>query len=135
MADLEALYIDVLRKNDVAIPSCCRKMLKQLISNKIPDVEFHSPKRVNEPERVTVKETRDNSILSHEDYDSIDTQMKSIYDAAAMLRKCINKWKSWVFTGRFDDIGNEHFPKELFCFFRWVVQGPKALMSGRVFII
>lgn len=75
-------------KNDVAIPSYCRKMLKQLISNKIPDVEFHSPKRVNVPERVTVKENRDNSILLHEDYDSKDTQMKSIYDAAAMLQKC-----------------------------------------------
>ena len=52
MADLEALYIDVLHENDVAIPSCCRKTLKQLISSQIPDVEFHSPERVNEPERV-----------------------------------------------------------------------------------
>ena len=36
MADLEALYIDVLHENDVAIPSCCRKTLKQLISSQIP---------------------------------------------------------------------------------------------------
>ena len=41
MADLEALYIDVLHENDVAIPSWCRKTLKQLISSQIPDVEFH----------------------------------------------------------------------------------------------
>ena len=134
MAHLEALYIDVLHKNDVAIPSCCRKTLKQLISSQIPDVEFRSPKRVNEPECVTVKETRDNSILSYEEDDSKNIGMKSIYDAAAMLRKCINKCKSWVFTGRYDDVDNKHLPKELYCFFRWVIQGPKALTSGRVFL-
>ena len=61
--------------------------------------------------------------------------MKSIYDAAAMLRNCISKCKSWLFTGRFDEIGDEHLPKELYCFFRWVVQGPKALSSGRIFFI
>ena len=132
MADLEALYSDVLHENDVAIPSCCRKTLKQLISSQIPDVEFHSSKRVNEPERVTVKGTRDNSILSYEEDASKDTGMRSIYDTAAMLRKCINKCKSWVFTGRFDDISDEHLPKELYCFFRWVIQGPKALTSGKV---
>ena len=78
MTDLEALYIDVLHENDVAIPSCCRKTLKQLISSQIPDVEFHSPERVNEPERVTVKETRDISMLSYEEDDSKDIGMKSI---------------------------------------------------------
>ena len=41
MTDLEALYINVLHENDVAIPSCCRKTLKQLILSQIPDVEFH----------------------------------------------------------------------------------------------
>lgn len=112
--------------------SCCRKTLKQLISSQIPDVEFHSPKRVTEPERVTVKRTRDNSILSYEEDESKDTGMKSIYDTAAMLRKCINKCKSWVFTGRFDDIGDKHLPGELYCFFRWVIQGPEALTSGEV---
>jgi len=79
-----------------------------------------------------VKGTRDNSILSYEEDESKDTGMKSIYDTAAILRKCINKCKSWVFTGQFDDIGDEHLPKELYCFFRWVIQGPKALTSGEV---
>ena len=73
----------------MAISSCCRKTLKQLISSQIPNVEFHSPKPVNEPERVTVKGTRDNSILSYEENESKDTAMKSIYDTAAILRKCI----------------------------------------------
>lgn len=129
MAVLEALYIDVLHENNVANPSCSRKTLKQLISSYVPDVEFHRPKRLNEPERVTVKETRDDSILSYEEDCSKDTGMKSIYDAAAMLRKCINQCKNWEFTGRFDDIGDKHLPKELYCFFRWVVQGPKAFTS------
>lgn len=130
MAELEVMYGSVLRENDVVDPSCSRKALKQLISSEIPEVEFHRPKRMNEPERVTSKEIRDESILLEEAF-SKDIGMKTIYDAAAMLRKCINKCKKWVFKGRFDDIDDTNLPKELYCFFRWVVQGPKAFTSGR----
>lgn len=131
MAELEAMYISVLRENDVGDPSCSRKALKQLISSEIPEVEFHRPKRMNEPERVTSKEIRDESIALLEEAVSKDTGMKAIYNAAAMLRKCINRSKKWVFKGCFDDSDERHLPKELYCFFRWVVQGPKAFTSGK----
>jgi hypothetical protein len=133
MADLETLYINVLLENDVLNPSCSRKTLKQLISSHVPDVEFHRPKRLNEPERLTVKETRDKSISNNKDC-STDTEMKAIYDAAALLRKRINRSKSWTFTGRFDELGNEHLPKELYCFFRWVIHGPIEFQSGKYII-
>ena len=131
MAELEAMYISVLRENDVADPSCSRKVLKQLISSEIPEVEFHRPKRMNQPERVTSKEIRDESIALLEEAVSKEIGMKTIYNAAALLRKCINKCKKWVFKGCFDDIDDKHLPKELYCFFRWVVQGPKAFTSGK----
>lgn len=99
MTELESVYMKVLQENDVANPSCCRKVIKQLLSNKIPDVAFHRPKRKNEPERVTVKQTRDDSILSSETAYSNDSGMKDVYNAAAVLRKSINKCKNWEFTG------------------------------------
>lgn len=132
MAELEKVYKKVLIENDVAIPSCSRKTLKQLLLTEIPGVEFHRPKRMNESERVTVKTTRDESILSSEDPCTKGVQMKTIYKAAAMLRKCINRCQKWVFTGRFEDIDEKHLPKELYCFFRWIVQGPNAFTSGTV---
>ena len=44
--------------------------LKQLIQSKIPGVEFHKPKRVNEAERVSIKSTRDAAIQQAEDADA-----------------------------------------------------------------
>ena len=90
MAELEAMYMRFLRENDVADPSCSRKALKQLISSEISEVEFHRSKRMNEPERVTSKEIRHEPIILLEEAVSEDIGMKPIYNAAAMLRKCIN---------------------------------------------
>ena len=132
MAELEAMFTSILQENDVADPSCSRKALKQLISSEIPEAEFHRPKRMNESERLTSKEIRDESIMLLEEAVSKDDSMKAIYDAAAILRKCINKSKKWVFTGRFDDANDNHVPKELYCFFRWIVQGPKPFTSGKL---
>jgi hypothetical protein len=54
-------------------------MLKQLVLTEIPDVEFHRPKRMNEPELLTVKQTRDESILkSSEDAFFKENEMKTI---------------------------------------------------------
>lgn len=57
----------------------------------------------NEPERLTVKATRDESILSSEDSNSEGDQMKVIYRAVTILRKRINRCKKWVFTGSLED--------------------------------
>ena len=56
--------------------------------------------------------------------------MKTLYDAAAVLRKAIKKCQSWNFSGSLDSITEKHLPKELYSFFRWVVQGPKHVISA-----
>jgi len=64
MAEFEKLHIHILEDNNVTNPSCCQKTLKQMISANVPSVEFHRPKCMNESKHVTIKETRDNSVLS-----------------------------------------------------------------------
>lgn len=49
-----------------------------------------------------------------------DTEMKTLFDAAAILRKSISNCKKWKFTGSL----------ELYSFFRWVIQGPNNFLSA-----
>ena len=75
----------------MADPSCSRKALKKLISSEIPEVELRRPTRMNEPEQVTSKEIRGNPVILLEEAVSKDIGMKTIYNAAAVLLKCLNK--------------------------------------------
>ena len=132
IADLENLYIKLLHENNVDNPSCSRKTLKQLLISHIPEIEFHRPKRRNEPERVTIKAVRDESILSKEDISPKDINMTTIYEAAAMLRKSINRCEKWTFNGRLEDIEPKHVSSELYTFFRWIIQGTDVSLSGKI---
>ncbi|KAK3708724.1 hypothetical protein QZH41_004431 [Actinostola sp. cb2023] len=87
---------------------------------------------MNQPEMVSLKETRDAAMRSSEEYhpESSEPQIKTLYDAAVLLRHCINKSKEWDFTGSLDNITDEQLPKELYSFFRWVIQGPKATLNA-----
>ena len=130
MAELETAYVNILKSNNATSPPCSRKTLKRLISPQIPEVEFHKPRRLNESERLTIKKTRDAAVqFSEESNLERSEEIKILYDAAAILRKCINKSKKWVFTGCLDSTSNENFPDELYCFFKWIVQGPKTTIS------
>ena len=55
--------------------------------------------------------------------------MKTLYSAASILRKAINKAEKLMFAGSFTDLTSKHVPKELYCFFRWVIQGPDITLS------
>ena len=67
---------------------------------------------------MSVKEARDAAIrLSEEAYPKGSEQIKTLYDAAVLLRSCINRCKNWVFTSSLDNISDEHIPPELYCFF------------------
>ena len=55
--------------------------------------------------------------------------MKTLYDAALILRKAINKSERWIFAGSLDTLSNKHCPEELHCFFRWIIQGPNNTLS------
>lgn len=131
MAELQAAFENVLKANNAVDTKCSRRALKQLIQSEIPGVEFHKPKRVNESERVSIKKIRDEAIqLSEEVHKDCAEEMKTIFDAACLLRKAINKCKRWVFTGSLEDSCRDNLPEELYSFFRWVVQGPNTQLTG-----
>ena len=121
MLKLQEAYESILEANYVENPTCTRKVIKQLIQDEIQDEiqdgEFHRPKRVNEPERVTIKSTCDFAIQQSEDnpydsednpYDSEDNpydsdqEIKILFDAARFLRRSINNCQNWVFTVSFE---------------------------------
>ena len=80
-------------------------------------------------ERVTIKATRDVAVqLSNQESD-VNDAMKTLYDAALYLRKCINQSKKWVFEGSLESLSKDHYPEQLYCFFRWVINGPNTTLS------
>ncbi|CAH3043014.1 unnamed protein product [Porites lobata] len=112
MSELQDAFERILESNNVENPRGGRKALKQLLLREIPEIEFHAPKRVNESERVSIKRTRDEAIQMTEDQTAnIDSDMKTLFDAAAIIRKSITK-------------------SELFSFYRWIIQGSKHELSA-----
>ena len=95
-----------------------RKAFKQLLLREIPEIEFHAPKRVNESERVSVK-TRDEAIQMTEDQTAnVDSDMKTLFDAATIISKSITNCRKWKFTGSLENLSDENVPGELFNFYR-----------------
>ena len=127
MSDLQSTFEEVLRANDVSNATCSRKALKLLLLSEISDIEFHKPKRLNEAERVSIKETRDEAIQLSEDIKAkCDEEMKALFDAAAALRKVINRSKRWEFTGTLEAPKGDIVPEQLYRFCVWLIQGPKT---------
>ena len=62
MSQLQAAYDTISQENNVKAKTCGRKAIKKLIQADIEGVEFRKPKRVNESERVSIKESRDVAI-------------------------------------------------------------------------
>ena len=127
MSELQNTFEELLRANDVKKATCSRKALKLLLLSEIPDIEFHKPRRMNESERVTIKETRDEAIqLSENAKAKCNEEMKVLFDAAATLRKAIHKSKRWEFAGTLEDVSDDVVPEELYWFSMWLIQGPKT---------
>ena len=131
MSELQDAFESILESNNVENSRVGRKALKQLLLREIPEIEFHAPKRVNESERVSIKKTRDQAIQMAEDQTAIiDSDMKTLFDAAAIIRKSITKCRKWKFTGSLKNLPDENVPAELFSFHRWIIQGPKHELSA-----
>ena len=62
MSQLQAAYDTISQENNVKAKTCSRKAIKKLTQADIEGVEFHKPKRVNESESVSIKESRDVAI-------------------------------------------------------------------------
>ena len=60
---------------------------------------------------------------------NMDSNMKTLFDAAAIIRKSITKCGKWKFTGSLKNLPDENVPAGLFSFYRWIIQGPKHELS------
>ena len=100
-------------------------MLSQTLETEIPEVQFHKSKRVNEAKHVTLKRTRDAAVQLMEETSEED--MKTLFNAASILKKAINNSDKWMFAGSFTDVTSKHVPKELYCFFS--VGDPRATQN------
>lgn len=56
--------------------------------------------------------------------------MKTLLDAAMLLRKSIKKCK-WEFIGSLENASDKNIPMELYRFFRWVIQDPNNLLLAK----
>jgi len=132
MASLQTAYISIQIANDVQEPNCDRRPLRYMIESTIPYVEFHKAKRVNEPDRVSIKASRDAAISLADDVqkdaNARHEDMKILYKAAAVLRNATKKADRWNFSGSFT-VKDNQMTKELYSFFRWVLEGPNTSLS------
>ena len=85
MSQLQAAYDTISQENNVKAKTCSLKAIKKLIQAEIEDVEFHKPKRVNESEMESIKESRDVAIqLSETANENCTSNKKTLYDAALL---------------------------------------------------
>ena len=127
---LHKAYEDILSFNNVTNSTSSRKMVKRLILNEVPGVEFHKPARVNESEKVTIKKLRDKAVTDASSRDSNpDEDLQKVFDAAAILRNAIKRSEVWNFNGSLHSITEKNLPNELYSFFRWVIVGPRSVIS------
>ena len=130
MSELDTAFNSIAKENGVADKTCSRKVWKQLLPDEIPGIEFHKPKRGNESEMVTIEEARDFAVQLSDETRDIRDDMKTLYDAALLLRNAINKCRKWMFDGSFESLSKDIFPEKLYCFFRWVINGPNTTLSA-----
>lgn len=131
MSELQETFESILESNNLENPRGGRKALKQLLLREIPEIEFHAPKLVNESERVSIKNTRDEEIQMTEDQiANIDSDMKTLFDDATIIKKSITKCRKGKFTGSLKNLPDESVPAELFSFYRWIIQGTTHELSA-----
>ena len=124
MAELRTTY-SMLQKNGVHNRHCNYSMKKKLV-NHIDDIHFMKPKRRNESEQVFTTALRDvalEKIMTQ----SAERDIRQLFESASILRKAIENQTRhpWEFEGTLSASDAEnHVPKILYSFIRWVLQGP-----------
>ena len=78
-----------------------RHYLKQLLSENISDIEFIKPARKNESEKICSTKLIQKSVDKY--YHNINDQIKTIYNAAKIIREEVLSNESWKFKGTFSD--------------------------------
>lgn len=87
-----------------------RKKIKYSVEEELEDlgIVFSKPKRVNEPQRISLKVTENVTLASTEgDYKDVEHDMRIIHEASKNFRMAVLKCEKWTFTGSFDDVNVE----------------------------
>ena len=132
MVSLQSTYMNIASENGCEYPDISRKKLKDLIMEEIPNVEFCKPRKANESERVVLKSTRDFAIAEAEVRDeSLSDELKSLFDAAKILRKAVIDSEKWEFTGDLTNANEKHVPNKLVHFFSWFIRGASDIKDEK----
>ena len=124
MASLQSAYMNIASENGCESPDVSRKKLKELITEEIPNVELCKPRKINESEHVVLKSTHDFAIAEAEIHDeSLSDELKSLFDAANILRKAVIDSEKGEFTGDFRHSSVKHVINKLIHFFSWFIRG------------
>ena len=124
--------MNIASENGCESPDISRKKLKDLIMEEIPNVEFCKPRKANESERVVLKSTRDFAIAEAEVRDeSLSDELKSLFDAAKILRKAVIDSEKWEFTGDLTNANEKHVPNKLVHFFSWFIRGASDIKDEK----
>ena len=132
MASLQSTYMNIASENGCESPDISRKKLKDLIMEEIPNVEFCKPPKANESERVVLKSTRDFAIAEAEVHDeSLSDELKSLFDAAKILRKVVIDSEKWEFTGDLTNATEKHVLNKLLHFFSGFIRGASDIKDEK----
>ena len=116
-------------ENGCERPDISRKKLKDLIMEEIPNVEFCKPRKVNESERAV---SRDFAIAEAETRDeSLSDELKTLFDAAKILRKSVIDSEKWEFTGDLTNANEKHVQNKLLHFFSWFIRGASDIKDEK----
>lgn len=135
MASVEELYENVMSSLGIINSSTyTRRKAKYLLQEKISDLEFSIPMQFNQPELLSMKRTKDIALSEVEN--NKESDLRSVVNAAKILRKkCLNV-EPWLFNGTLERT-EEHIPYELLLFFRGIVKGTvtdeNQLVNKKVF--
>lgn len=112
-----------------------RKSLKSFIQDELCDmsIKFTDPLRKNQPQRLSLKASRDVVISQAEDRNNCTSDIKTLFEAAKILRKSILKHQKWKFKG---SVGAEKqhdiVPVQLALLLKWCIGGRSQFNAGNV---
>ena len=109
MVEVNDTYLTILKRYSMEITESrnYRKYLKQLLSERLPNLQFVKSLRKSEPDKVVLPAAVSKAVdvLLSAQMDGKDT-IKHLETMARMLRGEIMQQQKWSFTGSFDDFPN-----------------------------
>ena len=127
MTDLKSAYSNMLESNGVHMKPSTRD-IKEKITSHIDDVHFMKSKRRNESDRVFTTAVRD-AAMEDAMAKTTESDIRQLFESASVLRAAITAQNKhpWEFKGELsNEDAEQHVPKALSAFIRWLVAGPAA---------